>query len=90
MGLQRWQKERIDYVFVLRDNFMPNRRRIYEQHASDLTDLETFNQLMLKYTQNYECLVIDNTNKVSRALEDRFFWYRAAANLPPFSCISSE
>jgi hypothetical protein len=90
IGLQRWQKERIDYVFVLRENFLANRRRIYEQYASDITDLETFNQLMLKYTQNYGCLVVDNTNKASRALEDRIFWYCAAANLPPFSCISSE
>lgn len=90
MGLQRWQKERIDYVFVLRENFLANRRRIYEQHASDLTDFETFNQLMITFTKDYDCLVIDKTNKASRALEDHFFWYHPAANPPPFSCISSE
>jgi len=40
-------------------------------------------------TQNYECLVINNTTQ-SNKLEDIVFWYKADANLPNFRLGSPE
>ena len=37
---------------------------------------EVFCQVMDQCTENYECLVIDNTTK-SNKLEDTVFWYKA-------------
>lgn len=38
--------------------------------------LESFCQVMDQCTENYECLVIDNTSKSNR-LEEQVFWYKA-------------
>jgi hypothetical protein len=35
-----------------------------------------FNQAMNSCTENYECLVLDNTSKSNR-IEDCVFWYKA-------------
>lgn len=35
-----------------------------------------FNQVMTACTENYECLVLDNTSK-SNKIEDCVFWYKA-------------
>jgi hypothetical protein len=37
---------------------------------------EVFCQIMDACTENYECLVIDNTSK-SNKLQDQVFWYKA-------------
>jgi hypothetical protein len=39
-------------------------------------------------TENYECLVIDNTSKSNR-LEDQVYWYKAAVH-EPFTIGSRE
>ena len=90
MGLQFWMRTNIDYVFIFRENFMANRRRIYEQYMNNLCGFDIFCQLMNQCTDNYECLVVDNTNIANKALEERVFWYCATIDPPPFSCISSE
>ena len=72
----------IDYVFILRENLMNNRRRIYENFASMFTTFELFCDVLNQTTENYECLVIHNNAKSNR-LEDQVFWYKAEQH-PPF------
>ncbi len=43
---------------------------------------EIFAQVMDQCTENFECLVIDNTTK-SNKIEDMVFWYKADDH-PPF------
>ena len=40
-----------------------------------------FNQVMNACTENYECLVLDNTSK-SNKIEDVVYWYKAALHKP--------
>ena len=49
---------------------------------------EIFCQVMDQCTENYECLVIDNTTK-SNKLEDTVFWYKANT-APPFRVCNDE
>ena len=76
LGIPPTLRTNIDYVFILRETYMTNRRRIYDNYASAFPSFEFFCQVMDQCTQNYECLVIDNTSQ-SGKLEDCVFWYKA-------------
>ena len=77
MGIPPNLRTNIDYIFILRENIVANRRRLYEQYAGMFPDFDSFCQVMNQCTENYECLVIDNNAK-SNKLEDQVFWYKAA------------
>ena len=76
MGIPPNLRTNIDYVFILRENIVANRKRLYEQFAGMFPDLDSFCQIMDQCTENYECLVIDNNAK-SNKIEEQVFWYKA-------------
>ena len=76
MGIPPVLRGNVDYVFILRENLVASRRRIYEQFAGIFPTFEMFCQIMDQCTENYECLVIHNGSHSNR-LEDCVFWYKA-------------
>lgn len=76
LGIPPTLRTNIDYVFILRENYIANRKRIYENYAGMFPTFESFCQVMDQCTENYECLVINNNSK-SNKLNDQVFWYRA-------------
>ena len=76
LGIPPNLRTNIDYVFILREPYLTNRKRIYENYAGMFPTFESFCQVMDQCTENYECLVIDNNSK-SNKLEDQIFWYKA-------------
>lgn len=66
----------IDYVFILRENIIGNRRRLYEYYAGMFPSFDIFCSILDNCSENYECLVIDNTT-ISNKIEDQVFWYKA-------------
>lgn len=76
LGIQPALRTNVDYTFILREPFASNRKRIYENYASAFPSFEFFCQIMDQCTQNFECLVIDNTSQTGK-LEDSVFWYKA-------------
>jgi hypothetical protein len=82
LGITPNLRTNVDFVFILRENILGNRRRIYENYAGMFPTFEMFCQFMDQCTENYECLVICN-NVSSNRLEDQVFWYKAADH-PPF------
>ena len=76
LGIPPMLRTNIDYVFILRENYIANRKRIYENYAGMFPTFESFCQVMDQCTENYECLVINNNSK-SNKLQDQVFWYKA-------------
>ena len=76
LGIPPNLRTNIDYVFILREPYITNRKRIYENYAGMFPTFESFCQVMDQCTENYECLVINNNAK-SNKLEDQVFWYKA-------------
>ena len=76
LGIPPTLRTNIDYVFILRENYIANRKRIYENYAGMFPTFESFCQVMDQCTENYECLVINNNSK-SNKLRDQVFWYKA-------------
>jgi hypothetical protein len=76
LGIPPNLRTNIDYVFILREPYITNRKRIYENYAGMFPTFESFCQVMDQCTENYECLVINNNAK-SNKLHDQIFWYKA-------------
>ena len=76
LGIPPNLRTNIDYVFILREPYMTNRKRIWENYASMFPTLESFAAILDQTTENYECLVINNNSK-SNKLNDQVFWYKA-------------
>ena len=66
----------VDYIFILRENVLQNREKLYKSFFGVFPTFDMFNQVMNACTENYECLVLDNTSK-SNKIEDCVFWYKA-------------
>ena len=76
LGVPPNLRTNVDYVFILRENYISNRKRLYEHYAGMFPTFDMFCQVMDQCTENYECLVIHNNAK-SNKLEDQVFWYKA-------------
>ena len=76
LGIPPNLRTNIDYVFILREPYITNRKRIYENYAGMFPTFESFCQVMDQCTENFECLVINNNAK-SNKLQDQIFWYKA-------------
>lgn len=76
LGIPPVLRTNIDYVFILRENIVANRKRLYDHYAGMFPSFETFCTVLDQTTENFECLVINNNAKSNR-IEDQVFWYKA-------------
>ena len=72
LGIPPNLRTNIDYVFILRENIVSNRKRIYDHYAGMFPTFDMFCSTMDQCTENYECLVICNNAK-SNKIEDQVF-----------------
>jgi|TARA_B100000683_G_scaffold47892_1_gene44963 hypothetical protein len=79
LGIPPNLRTNIDYVFILREPYISNRKKIYDNYAGMFPTFESFCQIMDQCTENYECLVINN-NANSNKLQDQIFWYKAESH----------
>lgn len=86
LGITPNLRTNVDFIFVLRETILGNRRRIYENYAGMFPTFDMFCQFMDQCTENYECLVICNGVQSNR-LDDQVFWYKASDH-PPFRLCS--
>ena len=77
LGITPNLRTNVDFVFILRESIVNNRRRIYDNYAGMFPTFEMFCQFMDQCTENFECLVICNGVQ-SNKLEDQVFWYKAS------------
>lgn len=76
LGIPPALRTNIDYIFILRENVMRNRRILYENYAGMVESFHDFCKIMDNCTENYECLVI-HANSKSNEITDQIFWYKA-------------
>jgi thymidylate kinase len=79
MDLPPGLRTNIDYVFILKDPIKRNRQRLYENFAGIFPTLESFCDCLDKTTENYECMVVDNTTN-SNKLTDSIFYFKGVPN----------
>jgi hypothetical protein len=76
MGLPPAMRTNIDYTFILRNNNLSDREKIFKNYAGMFPSFGCFEKVLDACTEDYNCLVIDNTSQ-SNNLEDQIFYYKA-------------
>ena len=69
-------RSNVDYIFILRNNVLADRERIWKHFCGFIPSFNIFQQIMNKCTTGYECLVVNNTSR-SNEIDDCLFWYKA-------------
>ena len=73
----------VDYVLVLQDSVLMNRRRLWEFFFGNFSTFKEFDRVMTQVTENHGCLVLDKT-QTSAKVSDAVFFYKAKHELPAF------
>jgi hypothetical protein len=89
MGIPPSFRTNIDYTFIYRDNNLSNRKRIYENFAGMFPTFDVFCQVMDQCTENYECLVINNSARTNK-LNEQVFWYKSPLRADNFKVGAPE
>jgi len=76
-------RTQIDYVFVLKENILSNRQKLHKYFFGIFDRYEDFSKTMDECTNNYECLVLDNTVPNNR-IQDCVFYYKANDKIGKF------
>jgi hypothetical protein len=76
-------RSQVDYVFALKDNVLSNRMNLWRMFFGVFGTFEDFQSVFDACTQNFECLVLDNTLQTTK-VTDCVFWYRAEPSVPTF------
>lgn len=79
----------IDYVFVLKENKKDNIEKLHKYFFGMFDTLSDFKKVLNNCTNDYGCLVLDNTSK-SEKIEDQVFWYKADATPKDFKIGRSK
>lgn len=79
----------VDYLFVMREPSIDQRKKLYTDYAGIAKDPKVFNRIMDTCTQDYGCLVIDKTVN-SNELDENLFYYKAVIDKTPFRVGSKE
>lgn len=76
MDMDPGLRTQVDYVFMLKDNKLTNKKRMHEYFAGAIDHYSVFNRVFTKCTENRESLVLFN-NSPSAYIPDSVFFYKA-------------
>lgn len=77
LGITPAMRSNFDYVFLLGEDFITNRKKLFEHYAGMFPTFGVFQQVFAKVTHNYGCMVLNNRVK-SCNIQEKIFWYRAS------------
>ncbi len=88
LGIPPELRSNFDYIFLLAEDFISNRKRLYEHYAGMFPTFQIFEQVFGEITDNYGVMVIDNRVH-SKNITDKVYWYKAR-DVPEFTIGGSN
>jgi hypothetical protein len=76
VGIPPEMRSNFDYIFLLAEDSINNRKRLYEHYASMFPSFDIFQQVFSEVTDNYGVMVIDNRVH-SKNITEKVYWYKA-------------
>jgi hypothetical protein len=76
LGIPPELRSNFDYIFLLGEDFISNRKRLYEHYAGMFPTFDIFQQVFNEVTSDFGCMVINNKIH-SKKLEEKVFWFKA-------------
>jgi hypothetical protein len=67
-----------DYIFIFKENIISNKKQLYEYYGGLFPTFKEFSDILDKYTNNFNCLVIDITSK-SNNIKECIYWYNSSS-----------
>ena len=77
LGILPEYRSQFNFIFLLAEDIRMNRKKLYEHYAGMFPSFELFESVFLQMTQNYGCMVIDNSSR-SIDLKERIFYFKAS------------
>ena len=88
IGIPPEMRSNFDYIFLLAEDFISNRKRLYEHYAGMFPSFDVFQQVFTQVTADYGCMVINNRVH-STDITEKVFWYKAKET-PDFTMGSKK
>jgi len=88
VGIPPELRSNFDYIFLLAEDTISNRKRLYEHYAGMFPTFDIFQQVFSDITEDYGILVINNRIH-SKNITDKVFWYKAKP-VPKFNVGSNK
>ena len=76
VGIPPELRSNFDYIFLLAEDTITNRKKLYDHYAGMFPTFDIFQQVFSELTDNYSVMVIDNRIH-SKNITDKVFWYKA-------------
>ena len=76
LGIPPGMRTNVDFTFILKNNNNSDREKIFKNYAGMFSSKAHFESVLDACTEDYNCLVIDNTTQ-SNKIEDQVFYYKA-------------
>jgi len=76
VGIPPEMRSNFDYIFLLAEDIISNRKRLYEHYAGMFPSFDVFQQVFTEVTENYGIMVINNRIH-SKNITDKVYWYKA-------------
>ena len=76
LGIQPELRSNFDYIFLLGEDFVNNRKKLYEHYAGMFPSRNLFDQVFNQVTDNYGVMAINNRLRASQ-IRKKVFWYKA-------------
>jgi len=88
VGIPPELRSNFDYIFLLAEDTITNRKKLYDHYAGMFPTFDIFQQVFSELTDNYSVMVIDNRIH-SKNITDKVFWYKAK-KVPKFQVGSKK
>lgn len=88
LGIPPELRSNFDYIFLLAEDMISNRKRLYEHYAGMFPTFDIFQQVFTDITADYGVMVINNRIH-SKNITEKVFWYKAK-NPPKFKFGNKE
>ncbi len=76
IGIPPEMRSNFDFIFLLAEDFISNRKRLYDHYAGMFPSFDVFQQVFTQVTEDYGCMVINNRVH-STDVTKKVFWYKA-------------
>ena len=88
IGIPPEMRSNFDYIFLLAEDFISNRKRLYDHYAGMFPSFDVFQQVFSDITADFGCMVINNRVH-STDITEKVFWYKAKET-PEFTMGSKK
>lgn len=79
-GIQPEYRSNFDYVFLLANDSMIERKKLYEAYCSVFKTFNQFEKVFDEITKNYGCLVVCNVAGPNKTISEKIFCYKAPSD----------